>query len=95
MRVIGRDRISEFAQKYPDSYSSLSTWCQMMERNSFEHFHHLKRTFGSADSVKPYTIFNIGGNKYRLITLVDYQLSAVKVEYGLTHSEYDREKWKK
>ncbi|MBI4357989.1 MAG: type II toxin-antitoxin system HigB family toxin, partial [Candidatus Omnitrophica bacterium] len=63
--------------------------------NSFKHLNELKQTFGSADYVRPYTVFNISGNKYRLITLVNYQIRTVFVEQILTHREYDRGKWRK
>jgi len=65
-----------------------------MESNKFENFIDLKRLFGSADYVKPYVVFNIGGNKYRLIGLVDYELGMVSIEHVLTHAEYDRGRWR-
>ena len=60
-----------------------------MESNSFKHFVELKKTFGSADQVKPHTVFDICGNKYRLIAVVDYTLQSVSIECVLTHAEYD------
>lgn len=65
-----------------------------MESNSFNNFVELKRGFGSADYVKPYVVFNIAGNKYRLISLMDYELGRVFIESILTHAEYDKEKWR-
>ena len=66
-----------------------------MESNSFRHLVELKKTFGSADQVKPYTVFNIAGNKFRLIAVVDYALQSVSVECMLTHAEYDEGRWRK
>jgi len=54
-----------------------------------------QKTFGSADQVKPHTVFNISGNKYRLIAVVDYTLQFVPIEHVLTHSEYDEKRWRK
>jgi mRNA interferase HigB len=68
---------------------------QIMELNSFNHFVELKKTFGSADQVKPHTVFNISGNKYRLITVVDYALQSISIECVLTHAKYDKGRWKK
>lgn len=51
----------------------------------------MKQTFGSADIVGALTIFNIGGNKYRLIALINYSLKLVLVQDVLTHSEYAQE----
>jgi mRNA interferase HigB len=93
--VIGRDLIQLFARKHPDSRSSLKSWTQLVESNSFNHLVELKKTFGSADQVRPYTVFNISGNKYRLIAIVDYALQSVSIECVLTHSEYDEGRWRK
>ena len=60
-----------------------------MEANSFKHFVDLKKTFGTADHVKPQTVLDISGNKYRLIAVVDYPLQSVSIECVLTHAEYD------
>jgi mRNA interferase HigB len=93
--VIGRDLIQLFARKHPDSRSSLKSWTQLVESNSFNHLVELKKTFGSADQVRPYTVFNISGNKYRLIAIVDYALQSVSIECVLTHSQYDEGRWRK
>jgi len=66
-----------------------------MEANSFKHFVELKKTFGSADQVKPHTVFDISGNKYRLIAVVDYPLQFVSIECVLTHPEYGEGRWRK
>lgn len=95
MKLIGRDLIQRFSRKHPDSRSSLGSWTQAVESNSFRHFVELKKTFGSADQVKPYTVFDISGNKFRLIAVVDYALQTVSVESVLTHAEYDEGRWRK
>ena len=95
VKLIGRDLVLLFARKHPDSRSSLKSWTQTMESNSFNHFVELKKTFGSADQVKPHTVFNISGNKCRLIAVVDYALQSVSIECVITHSEYDEGRWRK
>jgi mRNA interferase HigB len=95
VRLIGRDLIQLFARKHPDSRSSLKSWTQAMESNSFKHFVELKRAFGSADQVMPHTVFDISGNKYRLIAVVDYALQSVSIEGVLTHAEYGKGRWRK
>ncbi len=94
MRLIGRDLIEAFTRKHPDSRSSVRMWTQVMEANRFRHLVEMKKTFGSADYVRPYTVFNISGNKYRLAALVDYELQIVSVAHVLTHEEYDEKRWK-
>lgn len=66
-----------------------------MESNNFKHFVDLKKTFGSADQAKPHTMFNISGNKYRLIAVVDYAIQSVSIECMLTHAEYDEGRWRR
>ncbi|MBI2532282.1 MAG: type II toxin-antitoxin system HigB family toxin [Deltaproteobacteria bacterium] len=95
VKLIGRDLIQLFARKHPDSRSSLKSWTQAMESNSFKHFVELKKTFGSADQVKPHTVFDVSGNKYRLIAVVDYALQSVSIECVLTHAEYGEGRWRK
>ena len=50
---------------------------------------------GSADYVDPFMVFNIGGNKYRLIAVIHYNRRKVYIRQVLTHAEYDRDKWKR
>jgi mRNA interferase HigB len=52
----------------------------------------MKKTIPSADYVAPYIVFNVGGNKYRIIALVKFPLKLVMVIKALTHEQYDR--WK-
>ena len=94
MKLLGRDRIETFARKHPDARSSLKSWTQAIESNIFKQWTELKKTFGSADYVKPHTVFDISGNKYRLVAVVDYALQAVAVEHVLTHNEYDKGRWR-
>lgn len=95
VNIIHKNRIGVFIKEYPDSNSSLSLWIKVIGENSCRHFSQIKQTFSSADYVKPYTIFNISGNKYRLVTLINYSLQLAAVVYVLTHAEYDRGRWRK
>ena len=54
----------------------------------------LKTSFPSADYVPPFTVFNVKGNKYRLVTLIDYAERVVVVRDVLTHAAYSKGKWK-
>jgi mRNA interferase HigB len=61
-----------------------------MERSDLTDFNATRGVFGSADYVAPYTVFDVGGNKYRVITVIHYDRRRVYVRYVFTHSEYDR-----
>ncbi|HBL17456.1 MAG: hypothetical protein A2X36_12685 [Elusimicrobia bacterium GWA2_69_24] len=94
MEVIGWDIVAAFLRDHPKAMKSLKAWRQVMEGNTFRHFMDLKKVVGSADYVKPYTVFNISKNKYRLIAQVSYPLEAVRVQSVLTHEQYDTGKWR-
>ena len=94
MHVISRKALLEFAEKYPDSQTPLDVWFRIMEKNQFDSFDALRKVFPSADKAGELYVFNIGGNKYRLITAIHFNRHNVYVRHVLTHSEYDKGKWK-
>jgi len=66
-----------------------------MATTDFGSFAELRRVFSSADQVGKFTIFNIGGNKYRLIAAIHYNRKKVYIRHILTHAEYDLGRWNK
>lgn len=94
MHIITFTRLREFYEKYPDAEPSLRSWNKLTKLAAWQNFAQLRETFASADKVGKLTVFNIAGNKYRLITYIDYQSQKVFVRYVLTHAEYDRDSWK-
>lgn len=54
----------------------------------------LRTTFPHADLVGNCIVFNVRGNKYRLITKIDFQRQTIYIKFVLTHSEYNKDKWK-
>ena len=94
MRLVHRERLEAFASKFKDSGTALSVWARAIEAGRFKHLVELKQTLVSADYVRPYVVFNVGGNKYRLVTLVNFELGVVSLERVMTHAEYDRGRWK-
>jgi mRNA interferase HigB len=94
MHIISRKALREFWEKHPDSRSPLSRWYHIVSRSDFASFSELRSTFPSADQVGNLTVFNIGGNNYRLIASIHYNRGKVYVRYVLTHAEYDRGAWK-
>lgn len=95
MHVITRKRLNEFAEKFPDTQNALARWYREIKNNNFSNFAELREIFPSADRVGKLTIFNIGGNKVRLIAAIHYNRKKVYIRAVLTHKEYDAEKWKK
>ena len=94
MHVITRKRLNEFADKYPETRNALAHWHQVVKQNNFNSFAQLRSAFPSADQVGKLTVFNIGGNKVRLIAAIHYNRRKVYIRAVLTHKEYDEDKWK-
>lgn len=94
MHVIARERLLEFAGKYPDSAQSLDRWYRIVKHSSYNSFADLRRTFPKADQVGTFIIFNIGGNKHRLITYVVFAAKRVYIRDFLPHADYDKVSWK-
>lgn len=94
MHVITRKRLNEFAKLYPDTKNALTQWYKLIKQNEFMTFVELRELFPSADQVGKLTVFNIGGNKVRLITAIHYNRKKVYIRAVLTHTEYDEERWK-
>lgn len=94
MHVITRKALKEFGIKHPDAGEPLERWYKIIHKGDFTNFVELKSMFPSADLVGDRIVFNIGGNKYRLIASVRFQRRKVFIKEILTHHEYDRGTWK-
>ncbi len=94
MHVITRKRLIEFAQKYPNAESALNHWYRIVKHTDFDSFDELRKTFPSADHVGKFTVFDIGGNKVRLIASIHYNRKIIYIRHVLTHKEYDKDTWK-
>lgn len=91
MRIISRRRLREFWEQHADAEGPLHTWYAIMKANSYENPHQVRQDFGTASFLGgSRTVFNIGGNKYRLIVNMRYDLGRVYIREVLTHDEYDR-----
>jgi mRNA interferase HigB len=94
MHVISRKALRSFWEQHPDSESALSRWFKVMSQCEFSDFNALHATFPSADKVGALAVFNIGGNKYRLVASIHFNRGKVYIRHVLTHREYDRGGWK-
>jgi len=93
MRIISFKKIKEFWQdiKYRDSEQSLKSWYYEVESNEWKSHSDVKNKYGTASILKGGVIvFNIKGNKYRLIVNVDYNYQVVYIKFIGTHEEYNK-----
>lgn len=87
--VITRRRLQNFWKQHPDSESPLKAWFKLMKKGKYKDFNQLKKAF-TVDYVPPkYYVFDIGGNKYRLIVLINFVGKRVLIDEVMTHAEYD------
>ena len=94
MHIITRKRLNEFAAKHPTATSGLAHWSRTLKRTDFGSFVALRQALPHADQVGGLTVFNIGGNKARLIAAIHYNRHKVYIRAVLTHAEYDAGNWK-
>jgi mRNA interferase HigB len=100
MRVISLKRLRKFWARHSDAEMPLVEWYNVARHAKWNSIQDVRRTYRSADAVKAdsgatMTVFNIGGNKYRLITSVWYKGQQVYIKRILTHAEYSKGNWKK
>jgi mRNA interferase HigB len=94
VRIISKAAISEFARDHKDALEPLMHWYVAAKRARWQSLVEVREDFRHADAVELFTVFNIGGNKYRLVTIIKYRWQVIYVRHVLTHAEYSKEKWK-
>ena len=95
MHVISRKMLEQFWEEHADARDALIAWYDVAKRTSWSNLAEVRQSFRSADVVGRWTIFNIRGNHYRLITVIHYNRQKIFIRNVLTHSEYDRGDWKR
>jgi mRNA interferase HigB len=94
VRINGLEIIDELISKYPKALNPARRWTMLTLASRWKNFVEVQKTFNAADYVAPYTVFDIGGNKWRVITIVEYAAQLIVVTHALTHAEYEKGKWK-
>jgi len=94
MHIITRSRLVKFWGQHATAKTGLLLWYKLTSSASWQNLVELHEVFPSTDLVSNFTVFNVGGNKYRLIASVDYTYQKVFIRHVLTHAEYDKKDWK-
>ncbi|ETF10175.1 type II toxin-antitoxin system HigB family toxin [Pseudomonas sp. RG1] len=94
MHVFSEKPIREAKEKWPQSASALAQWFRLAKRSCPKDFSAMKSIFPAIDKVGQFHVFDLGGNKLRLIAFVSYRSQRLYIKYVLDHREYDRGKWK-
>lgn len=92
MRIIARSTLKEFYEQksYLDAKHPLEAWHEEVKKATWESSHDIKAQYRSASFVSNRVIFNIHGNKYRLIVSVSYKSKLVFIKFIGTHEQYDK-----
>jgi mRNA interferase HigB len=101
VRILTWRALREFGNKWPAAVNPLREWYKLTLQATWRNFADLKATFGQTDRVKvgsgqTVCVFDIGGNKFRLVAFVSYAKAKVYVLRVMTHKEYDKgdQRWK-
>jgi mRNA interferase HigB len=99
MHIISRKRLLEAAKAFKDANGPLDAWHRIAKSAAWKSLADVRRTYSHAEGVRVgdvvYTVFNICGNNYRLITEIFYKERTILVRRVLTHKEYNEETWKR
>lgn len=99
MQLANITAIERFARKHRDSAKWLANWIDVASNAAWQSLQDLRKQFPSADGVPlksgvVITVFNVKGNEYRLLTIINYPAQRIVIYDVLTHAEYNKEKWK-
>jgi mRNA interferase HigB len=90
MRVISRKPLVDLAKRHPDAKAELDAWFHQAETANWANPAEVKAQYGNASVLKgSRVVFNICGNKHRLVVRINYPYSIVYVRFAGTHREYD------
>jgi mRNA interferase HigB len=89
VHLINETELHAFSKKHPGARKSLANWIHVTKTAIWKSFVDVRTTFRTADYVQGHVVFDVGGNKYRLIATIDYAAQHVYILEMMTHAEYD------
>jgi mRNA interferase HigB len=95
LHIISRKKLLEAGEQHADLAKPLDVWYRIAKKADWKSLMEVRRVFPTADAVGRFTVFNIKGNTYRLITEINYQTGRIFLRHVLTHAEYSRGEWKR
>jgi mRNA interferase HigB len=90
MDIYNKGIIFAFQIKHPNARKSLAEWTKKIMAAQWHTFADIKKTFNTIDYAAPFCIFDVGGNKYRVIAIVSFAEKTVLIDKVLTHAQYNR-----
>jgi len=92
--VISRRTLRDFGKRHADARGPLEAWFRIVQNADWKNTAAVRDQFKDADFVGEKVVFNILGNRYRLIAFIAYRVRTVYIKAVLTHKEYDKGAWK-
>ncbi|MFM6197924.1 MAG: type II toxin-antitoxin system HigB family toxin, partial [Dolichospermum sp.] len=89
-----RKKLRDFCQEHANSCEILDDWYITASKADWRNLVQVQSVYPKAEAVGNFTVFNIKGNKYRLISSINYDKQVIYIKYVLTHAEYDKDYWK-
>jgi mRNA interferase HigB len=91
MVVISKTKLIDFGRKYSDAIGALNDWYEKAKESDWASLQDIKRTFNSIDYVgNDRYVFNIRGNRYRLVAMIFFDIRTVYIRFIDTHANYDK-----
>ncbi len=94
VHVISRKKLLQAVNVHPELAGPLDAWYRIARKARWSSLMEVRQVFPSADAVGKFTVFNIKGNAFRLITEINYRTGKIFLRHVLTHAEYSKEVWK-
>jgi len=94
MHIISRKKLRRFSGKHADAANAINTWYKIASKAEWKNLAEVQAVYSQAEAVGNFTVFNIKGNRYRLIVDIVYKDQVIYIKYILTHAEYDKDEWK-
>ena len=94
VHVISQKKLRESWQRWPKAETPLRAWLRVAEHASWEKIADMRETYPRTDQIGRCIVFNVGGNKFRMVVVIHFNRGRVYFRHVLTHDEYDRGTWK-
>ena len=99
MHTISRSKLLEAAGKHAGTDRTLDSWYRTAKSAHWRNLTEVRQVYSHADGIrvgkKVYTVFNLSGNDFRLVTEIFYEGQTILIRHVLTHAEYDKGDWKR
>jgi mRNA interferase HigB len=94
MHLISIRNLRLDSSRYSDTQTVIEEWYKVVKSAAWQNLEEVKQIYRDTEAVGNFTVFNIKGNRYRLIVDINYVNQTIYYKYFLTHAEYDKDSWK-